>query len=84
MNTQRRVGGDEEERTDEGVVEEEGSGGLSPFQACMVGGGGNFVLCVLPSIHDPCELKRCQNEGWSLVSRQPNSEQFPHPAPINL
>lgn len=43
------------------------------------GGGGalKFVLVFLPSILDPRKLKRCQNEGWSLVSRQPNSEHTP-------
>lgn len=82
MNTQRRVGGDEEEKTDEGVVEEGSGGGCKSFPGMH--GGGNFILHILPSIHDPCELKRCQNEGWSLVSRQPNSENFPHPSPINL
>lgn len=49
MNTQRRVGGDEEERTDEGVVEEEGSGGLSPFPGMH--GGEVAVISSSVSFH---------------------------------
>lgn len=47
------------------------------------GGGGalNVLLLFLPSTLEPPELKRCQNEGWSLVSGQPNSDHFTLPLP---
>lgn len=36
------------------------------------------ILPPFPSIHPWSSLaERCQNEGWSLVSRQRNSEHFP-------
>lgn len=45
------------------------------------GGGALNVLLFLPSTLEPPELKRFQNEGWSLVSGQPNSDHFTLPLP---
>lgn len=50
MNTQRRVGGDEE-KTDEGVVEEVGGGGCKSFPGMH--GGEVAVISSSVSFHHP-------------------------------
>lgn len=79
------MGEDGEEKTYGGVEEEVVVVVVVVIQAGHAGWGGSgalrFILLFLPSILDSRKLKRCQNEGWSLVSRQPNSEPLPPPLP---
>lgn len=79
------MGGDGEERRDGGVEEEEVVVILSGHAGLGKWWWRSESRPPFPSIHPWSSLaERCQNEGWSLVSRQPNSQHFLPLSLLNL